>query len=312
MIVVPAEFVSTTVAREGEACTPWLDALPSLVAELLDRWNCEPDGAVMFGGVGIIVPVRRRDAGVAVLKVSFPHPGNRYEPDAFAAWAGRGAVVLHERDDDHFAMLLERAHSTTLASLTDEDEIAEVAGRLNHLLAIDAPAALPRLQDQADSWAEDLEKDARTLPHGLSSRALDAARATIDELARTQPNLIIHGDFHGRNILRADREPWLAVDPKGYAGDPASDAGTLLKTRALTILTTPDPAKGLHRSLDIFAEAAHLDRERVGRWAHLHAVQTTFWGHHHGYRRGRTGTALTNLLALVTTLVNHLTPPRPA
>jgi streptomycin 6-kinase len=312
MIVVPAEFTRTTVAREGEACTPWLDALPSLVADLLERWNCEPDGAVMSGGVGLIVPVRRRDAGAAVLKVSYPHPGNRHEPDAFAAWAGRGAVVLHERDDAQYAMLLERAQSTTLADLTDEDDIADIAGRLNHRLAIEAPAALPRLQDQADSWEQDFEKDARELAHGLSAHALDAARATIHDLARAQPDLIIHGDFHGNNILRSDREPWLAVDPKGYAGDPAYDAGCLLKTRALTILTTPDPAKGLHRTLDIFSEAADLDRTRVGRWAHLHAVQTAFWGHHHGYRRGRSGQALTDLLTLVDTLVDHLTPPRPA
>ncbi|MEV6414317.1 aminoglycoside phosphotransferase family protein [Kribbella sp. NPDC051718] len=123
------------------------------------------------------------------------------------------------------------------------------------------PAALPRLHDQADTWAEELERDARRFPDVLPSHALDAARATINELARAQPELIIHGDFHGRNILRADRQPWLAVDPKGYAGDPASDAGTLVKTRALTILTTPDPAKGLHRTLDIFSEAAQLDRE---------------------------------------------------
>ncbi|WP_328322939.1 aminoglycoside phosphotransferase family protein [Kribbella sp. NBC_00382] len=311
MIVVPAEFTRTTVAREGEACTPWLDALPSLVAELLERWNCEPDGAVMFGGVGIIVPVLRRGAGPAVLKVSFPHPGNLYEPDAFATWQGRGAVELYERDDEHFAMLLERAHPVTLASLTDEDEIAEVAGRLSQRLAVPAPAVLPRLQAQADSWEEELERDARELDHGLPVAALDAARSTIQELARKQPNLVIHGDFHGKNILRSDREPWLAVDPKGYAGDPAYDAGTLLKTRALTILTIPDAGRRLHRTLDIFSEAAHLDRTRVGRWAQLHAVQTAFWGHHNGYRRGRAGQARTNLLTLVETLINHLTPPHP-
>jgi streptomycin 6-kinase len=310
MIVVPPEFATTTVAREGEAGTPWLEALPSLVADLLERWNCEPDGAVMSGGVGLVVPVLRRDTGTAVLKVSYPHHGNRYEPDAFAAWAGRGAVVLHERDDAHYAMLLERVHPTTLAELTDEDQIAEIAGRLNHRLAIEAPAALPRLQDQADSWEQALEKDAQELSHGLSDHALDAARETIRDLARTQPDLITHGDFHGRNILRSDREPWLAVDPKGYAGDPASDAGCFLKARALTIFTTPDPGARLHRTLDIFTEAAHLDRTRVGRWVHLHAVQTTFWGHRHGYRRGRTGPARTELLTLATTLTNLLTPPR--
>ncbi|MEV8371852.1 aminoglycoside phosphotransferase family protein [Kribbella sp. NPDC056861] len=306
MIDIPEAFARTTVEREGAAGTAWLATLPALVADLLDRWGCVPDGELMYGGVGVIVPTRD-----LVLKVSFPHPGNRYEPDALETWAGRGAVVLHDRDDEHFAMLLERAHPATLAMVADEDEIAGVAGRISHRLAVPAPPHLPRLRDQATTWAEDLERDSRELPHNLSLAALDAARATIRDLGHDQPELLIHGDLNARNILRADREPWLAVDPKGYAGDPAYDAGILLKTRALTILPAAEPAKGLQRCLDIFAEAAELDRERVGRWAQLHAVQTAFWGRRHGYRRGRTGAGRDQLISFVDTLVDLLTSPCP-
>jgi streptomycin 6-kinase len=307
MIDIPEAFATATIAREGEAGTAWLAGLPQLVDGFLDRWGCEPQGEIMYGGVGIVVPVERRDVGSAVLKVSFPHPGNKHEPDAFAAWGGRGAVVLHERDDEHQAMLLEAAHPTTLAMLDDEDEIATVAGRLNHRLAIAAPPELPRLQDQADTWEEELRTDARELTHGLSRSALDAAEATIRELVRSQPELVVHGDLHGRNILRSDREPWLAVDPKGWAGDPASDAGTLLKTRALTHLVADDPAKGIQRTLEVFTEAAELDRERVWRWAQLHAVQTAFWGRRQGFRLGRTGAERNRLIALVDSLVELLT-----
>ncbi|KJS51935.1 kinase, partial [Streptomyces rubellomurinus subsp. indigoferus] len=58
------------------------------------------------------------------------------------------------------------------------------------------------------------------------------AVATVRVLGPRQPDTLVHGDLHARNILRSDREPWLAVDPKGYVGDPAYDAGTLLKSRA--------------------------------------------------------------------------------
>ena len=74
-----------------------------------------------------------------MLKVSFPHPGNVHEPDAFAAWDGRGAVRLYERDDEHFAMLLERAQPVTLCELGDGDEIVAVAGRLSRRLSIATP-----------------------------------------------------------------------------------------------------------------------------------------------------------------------------
>jgi streptomycin 6-kinase len=306
MIGTPEAFVRSTVQREGEPGAVWLAELPSIVAELLERWECVPDGEVMHGGVGIIVPVRRAE-GTAALKVSFPHPGNVHEPDAFAAWGGRGAVLLHERDDERFAMLLERVQTSTLAEVEDGDEVAAVAGRTNRRLAIPAPPGLPRLREHADAWEEQLRNDAAELTHPLSPYVVDAAVATIRELGRVQPDTVIHGDFHARNILRADREPWLAVDPKGCAGDPAYDGGTLLKARALTLLEADDLRKAVDRFLDVFTEAAQLDRERARRWAQLHVVQAAFWGRRHGFRIARSGSRLDLLTEFADRMAELLT-----
>ena len=128
-------------------------------------------------------------------------------------------------------MLLERARPLTLASVEDGDEVLTVAGELNRRLAI-TPAGLPRLCEQADEWEMQLRRDAEELTHPLSGSVVDAAVATVRELGRVQPEQHVHGDFHPGNILRADREPWLAVDPKGYVGDPAQDGATLLKVGA--------------------------------------------------------------------------------
>ncbi|GAA2741903.1 aminoglycoside phosphotransferase family protein [Kitasatospora cinereorecta] len=236
MIGIPEAFVRTTVEREGDGGAAWLAELPGIVEELLGRWDCVPDGAVTHGGVGLVVPVLRRTGEAAVLKVSFPHPGNVHEPDAFAAWGGRGAVLLYERDDERYAMLLERALPTTLADVVDGDELLTVAGRLSRRLAVPAPPGLPRLSEQADAWEHQLRTDAAELTHSLTPYVVDAALATVAELGRAQPDTVVHGDLHARNVLSADREPWLAVDPKGLAGDPAYDAGTLLKSRAFALL----------------------------------------------------------------------------
>ena len=307
MIGTPEAFARSTVEREGEPGAAWLAELPRIVDDLLGRWECVPDGEVMDGGVGVVVPVRRRADGAAVLKVSFPHPGNVHEPDAFAAWNGRGAVLLHERDDGQFAMLLERVGTSTLAEIEDDDEVMTVAGRISRRLAIPAPTGLPRLREQADAWEEQLRKDAAELTHALPQYVVDAAVATVRDLGRLQPDILIHGDLHARNILRADREPWLAVDPKGYVGDPAYDGGTLLKSRALTLLEADDLRKAVHRALDVFAETAELDRERVRRWAQLHAVQAAFWGRRHGFRRARSGSQLDRLTAFADELAALLT-----
>lgn len=122
MIDVPEAFARSTVAREGQRGREWIDGLPRTVDDLLERWNCAPAGPVWHGAVGVVLPVTGTDLPPAVLKVSFPHPGNVHEPDAFAAWAGRGAVTLYRRDDARFAMLLERAEPGTLADVADTEQ----------------------------------------------------------------------------------------------------------------------------------------------------------------------------------------------
>ncbi|WP_371527553.1 aminoglycoside phosphotransferase family protein [Streptomyces sp. NBC_01283] len=294
-IEVPEGFALSTVQREGERGRTWLATLPGLADELLRRWDCEPSEAVTHGQVGIVVPVRRRyDGTPAVLKISFPHPGNVHEPDAFAVWAGRGAVRLYERDDARFAMLLERAgaHSEhpehpehpehSLASMEDTDEAVAVAGRLARRLAVPAPAGLPRMSSLVAEWECELRDEDRELGSPLPARVVAAAIATVRELGRDQPETLVHGDLHFTNVLRSEREPWLAIDPKGYVGDPAYDSITLLRTRFEALLTAPDPRAAALRRLDVFADAAEVDRERARRWAQARAVTAAHWGMRHG------------------------------
>lgn len=292
--MIPAAFAASTVAREGDAGAAWLAELPGIIEDLLARWDCAVDGDVAYGQVGVVVPVRG-----AALKVSFPHPGNDHEPDAFEAWGGRGAVKLYERDDARYAMLLERAHPSTL--FEHDQDVVTIAGVLHRQLTIPAPDGLPRLSEQADGWAEDLRKDAAELDHSLPVAVVDAALSVVDDLGRDQPEILIHGDFHPRNILRADREPWLAVDPKGYVGDPAYDAATMLRTRAahLFLLGADDLIGVLRQELELFAAAAELDPERIRQWVLLNLVQSAFWGRRHGFGRARSGEQLDKFVALV-------------
>lgn len=311
MIEIPEAFTRGTVGREGESGAAWLATLPGLVDELLARWGCEPDGAVTHGGVGLIVPVRqaRVDGRAAVVKVSFPHPGNVAEPDAYELWDGHGAVLLYERADEHFAMLLERALPATLVPVAEHDEVARIAGELHRRLAVPVPEPgnLTRLTDRVAEWEETLLRDDEALEHGLSRRSVDAALATVRELGREQPDLVVHGDFHARNILRAEREPWLVVDPKGFIGDPAYDGGMLLKARARELAREPDLAKAASRMLDVFADAAGLDPERVRRWAQYHAVESAFWGCRYRLHFARSGAEPDETAKLVDELVRALT-----
>ncbi|MGC5410820.1 aminoglycoside phosphotransferase family protein, partial [Streptomyces sp. DT225] len=182
---------------------------------------------------------------------------------------------------------------------------------LGRQLAVPAPEGLPRLSDRAGEWEDGLREDAAELTHALPRPVLEAALATVRELGRQQPDTLVHGDLHGRNILRAEREPWLAVDPKGYAGDPAYDVGALMKSRAYALAAAGPGARDLgravHRIVDVYADAAGLERERVRRWAQLHAVQAAFWARRHGFRVARGGPELEWITAFADRLAELLT-----
>ncbi|MEV6287597.1 aminoglycoside phosphotransferase family protein [Kribbella sp. NPDC051770] len=296
--MIPDGFVRTTIDREGEAGEAWLAELPGVVDELLARWGCVADGEVGYGGVGLVVPVRRTD-GAAVLKVSFPQAENRFEPEAFALWRGRGAVLLRERDDARFAMLLERAGPEQLADLEDGDEIAEVAGRLSRRLAVPGPRGWPRLEEQVDGWVRELRAGAAAYPEVLPGAVVDAAVAVVEEIGRCQPELVVHGDLHPRNILRSEREDWLAIDPKGWVGDPAYDGSMLFRSRLRVLLGADDAVQALRRELEVFAEAAEVDAERVREWARFQLVRGVYWGRRHGFRFARRGPELERAMAFV-------------
>ncbi|MFI8974273.1 aminoglycoside phosphotransferase family protein [Nocardia asteroides] len=277
MITVPAAFADqATGGTDGRR--EWIDALPGMVADLLRHWSCTPEGPVWHGAVGLVVPVRCSGLPPAVLKVSFPYSGIEHEPDAFAAWDGRGAVVLHARDDDRHAMLLERAHHT-LATVTDPDRAITIQGALTRRLAVAAPPGLPRLADRVEQWEHEIVATATAFGNPLPRRVVGAAVATLRELGPAQPDLLVHGDLHDANVLASDREPWLAIDPKCHVGDPATDALNVIRSpRFADLLRAPYPAAQIRRLLDIYTDAAELDPERVRRWTQAGAVREALTG----------------------------------
>ncbi len=282
MIKIPEAFAQHTIDREGDPGRAWVASLPGLVDELLQRWRCNPTAPMASGNTGIILPVQRHDGTPAVLKISFTHPANQYEAHAFAVWGGRGAVLLYERDDAKFALLLEQAEWQTLDDLGDVDEAIAVTGQLARRLAVPAPPDLPRLSDRARGWDKSLREEAEKLGQPLSQRALGAAVATIQDLALDQPDTMVHGDLHFGNVVPAQRESWLVVDPKGFVGDLASDALRVIRRDADGLLAAKDLGAELRRRLAIFADAAEIERERAIRWAQADAASWALRGRERG------------------------------
>ena len=264
MLTVPAKFAEATISREGAAGRAWIDGLPALAARFLDEWSCTPAGPVQHGFIGVVLPVRRTDGSDAVLKLSFPHQANVAQPVVLAAWRGRGAVRLLERDDAEFAMLLTLLHPLITRPATPFTAV----GRLAHRLAVAAPATVPTLSEKVHGWIADLPVHSARLGNPLGRRVVETALANARDLAADYPDVLVHGDLHFGNIMRDDQDRLVAIDPSGLVGDPAFDLLPLLRGEWPT---------DLDRAIAEFAEAAEVDRDRVRRWAQARATEETHW-----------------------------------
>ena len=132
---------------------------------------------------------------------------------------------------DGAALLVERCvPGTTLWELRDEEEANRIAcGMLQRLWRPPPPDHVFRpLASEALRWAEELPREWSLMGEPFERRLIGGAVDAVQELVPTQGELVVvHQDFHGGNVLRAEREPWLTIDPKPLVGERAFDAASL-------------------------------------------------------------------------------------
>lgn len=180
---------------------------------------------------------------------------------------------LFTAEPERRALLLERLDPThTLGALPNGEAFA-VAGELLRRLAVPAPAGVPRLADVAMELAAALPGRWERAGRPMDSHLVDAACAFARELGPGADDLLIHTDLHDANILAGKREPWLAIDPKVAAGEPAFGVAPLLWRR----VDTMERPGELATHLDTLCAAAALDPERMRAWSLVRCVDYWLW-----------------------------------
>jgi streptomycin 6-kinase len=257
----------------------WLDRLPLLASECAEKWTLRLGAPFEPATISLVVPATLPDGSAAVLKVGFPEPESARESDALAAWGGRGAVRLLARDQARSALLVERCvPGTQLWAETDEVPANVIAAGVLRRLWCEPLADHPfrLLMDAAAELEESIPVAWDRLGRPFERSLLDLALNALRDLRSSQAEVVIlHQDFHGGNVLAAEREPWLAIDPKPLVGERAFDAASLLRDRRAELARDPHPVRTITRRLDLLSEALDVDRARMREWGIVHALA---WG----------------------------------
>jgi len=262
----------------------WVDELPNIVAAAERRWGIKIGAPYEPGGyTSYVAPAITANGTEVVYKCTIPHDEAIGEADALVVYDGDGAVQLAESNSDTYELLLERCvPGSDLWSVDEGAERLEAAATLMRRLWRNVKSEnISVLASVGPRWADVTEQRlvARKPPW-----VLGAIERGID-LLRTLPfdaefSVLLHSDFHPGNILAAEREPWLVIDPKPMVGDPAFEPIQLLVQTGGRITEPPSPVD-VERSLGDLATRLNLDAERIGLWAIARCAEWSMWSLDH-------------------------------
>lgn len=277
---LPEHFVRaiTSVHDDG---AEWLAALPEFLAAVADRYELTL-GAPFKLSYNYVCAATRSDGRPVVLKVSPPYDEFYTEVAALRHYGVEGCVELLDADPDQGIVILERlfpGETIHALSFENDDEATRIAASVMTKLWRPLPAEhnFPTVE----RWSRGLQRlrdehNGATGP--LPAHLVERAEGIYRELfASAPPPVLLHGDLHHANILSATRAPYLAIDPKGVAGEPAYEVGPLFYNPQPEIFHQPNLARVLKRRLDVLAEYLPIDRERLLACAFAHSVLSAAW-----------------------------------
>ena len=273
--VIPDDL-ARTAANEGRG--DWLAGLPALVAQIAAGWQLEVADPFLPGGTTAwVAPVRDQAGHDFVLKVGWPHPEAQHEADGLRTWDGAGTVRLRQANQLTKAtvLLLERCRpGTQLRACPPEEHDLVIAGLLRRLRMEPSPGHRFRpLSDMCDYWASRYEERSSAERSGLAAPLAQEGIRLLRELPRTSgATVLLHTDLHAGNVLAAEREPWLAIDPKPYVGDPTYDVTQHIFNG---VFIEGADAGGLASRM---ARLLDLDLSRILLWLFARAVEASpYW-----------------------------------
>ncbi len=276
-------LVRQRATHNGAAGSAWLDALPSVVDDLSDRWGLTIGDAFAGGTAGYVVAAIDANGRDCVLKVAMPLDIDERETFARSVLAhhlaaGRGCAALLAHADEVPAMLLERL-GPNLADLGFT--VAQILDAIADTLPtfwrpLDDDVELRTGAEQAQWLARYIATTWEALGRPCDRRVIDRAVELCDRRADAyslERSVLVHGDAHGWNTLAAGDGTFKFVDVEGLRSEPAHDLAVPMREYNEPLLDG-DTARLVRARADRLAARCDVDAEAVWEWGFIERVST--------------------------------------
>ncbi|MEO6590004.1 MAG: aminoglycoside phosphotransferase family protein, partial [Pyrinomonadaceae bacterium] len=126
-----------------------------------------------------------------------------------------------------------------------------------------------------ESWINGLS---RAVESNFETKKVAKAQKFFAELVEPfEKKILLHGDVHFDNILSAQREPFLLIDPKGLVGEIGYEIAVFLNDLADWCSHLKNQKEILAQAVENFAKAFDTDAKSLRKWAFAYAVLSAWW-----------------------------------
>ena len=275
---LPRNFTAVIRGAFRDEGRRWLENLPRIIGEIEENWSLKISAPFPNLSYHYVAPCTLAGKSEAVVKIGFPGEAAyiRNELKILEFLNGRAVNRLLRFDENLFAFLLEKLspgeNLKTVCAGNDEKAV-EIAIEVMRAFWQKPPENhdFPTLE----SWFEGLKIAEKTQ---FDFEYTAKARRFFEELnSSPEAIMLLHGDFHHENILSAEREPFLAIDPKGIVGHKAYDICAFLLNHANWLKAKPDWRRKLTDAVEQFGEALEIEPRDLRRWVFAHSVLSAWW-----------------------------------
>jgi streptomycin 6-kinase len=226
-----------------------------------------------------------------VLKVVKQKGDEWHSGTILEAFAGNGVARVYEHTGG--AMLIERlAPGNSLVSLALNGRDQEATNILAALIQKMSAPEVPKLCATTQDWARGFDRYLASGDDQIPTHLVESGQRVYSDLCGSQRRVrLLHGDLHHYNVLYDSDRGWLAIDPKGVAGEIEYEIGAVLRNP----FERPDlfaSASTVERRLKQFTSILDLNFERALGWGFAQAVLSAIWEIEDGFPVDATNQAL--------------------
>jgi len=275
---LPQRFVQNTLDLCGEVGEQWLNDLPQIIEAIAENWLLEVNKPFQNLSYNYVAPCVCANGDEAVLKIALPLNNSEiFNEASFLQMAnGKCAVKFLNFNEKRRAMLLEKlTPGVNLKEICGKDDTKAVEITIGILRGLVKEAPRNSNFRGLEDWFDGLKKADNTK---FDNRFALKAFGFFEELAfASKQKFLIHGDLHHENILSAQREPFLAIDPKGVIGDIGYEIAVFLNNHLVWLSAEENLHEKLNDAVQRFSESFEITPRDLKNWAFAQMVLSAWW-----------------------------------